>query len=186
MKNSLIKSKRAAMEMSVGTIVVIVLAMTMLVLGIFLVQRIFGSGERAIDSIDTEVQNQIQKLFGEEGGNIAIYPTSREIILKKGDSPKGFAFSVRNSDVEDASFEFEVIASDISKCGSGFTKERAEDYLLGGSGTFNLGPGNSLDFPRLVRFQIPDIAPPCPIIYNLEIIRNGNNYASVDILVTIR
>ena len=38
------KSKRGAMEMSVGTIVTIVLLMSVLVLGIFLVQKIFKTG----------------------------------------------------------------------------------------------------------------------------------------------
>ena len=174
------------MEMSVGTMVTIVLLMVVLVLGIFLVQRIFRSGTNAIDSIDNEVQSQIQKLFAEEGRNVAIYPTSREIILKKGDTPKGFAFSVKNTDVEEAEFTYVTSAMDVSKCGSGFTKEIANGYLLGGEGSFNLGGGNALDFPRLVRFTIPDTAPPCPIVYNLEIRKGGQSYSSVDVLVTIK
>src|SRR3989344_5188244 len=97
MKIKSLKSKKAAMEMSVGTMVTIVLLMVVLVLGIFLIQRIFRAGTNAIDSVDSEVQSQIQKLFSEEGKTIAVYPTSREITLSKGDR-KGFAFSVRNTE----------------------------------------------------------------------------------------
>ncbi|MBM3228571.1 hypothetical protein FJZ20_01655 [Candidatus Pacearchaeota archaeon] len=181
-----LKSRRAAMEMSVGTMVTIVLLMVVLVLGIFLVQRIFRSGTNAIDSIDAEVQSQIQKLFAEEGRNVAIYPTSREVTLKKGDTPKGFAFSVKNTGVEEAEFTYVTSAMDVSKCGTSFTKEIANSYLLGGEGSFNLGGGNTLDFPRMVRFDIPETAPPCPIVYNLEIRKDGESYSSPDILITIK
>jgi len=114
----MIKHKKAAMEMSVGTIVTIVLLMSVLVLGIFFVQKIFRTGTNAIDTIDSEVQNQISQLFSEEGKKVAIYPTSRQITLKKNDDPKGFAFSVRNNDVESADFSYRVYAVDASKCGN--------------------------------------------------------------------
>lgn len=181
------KSKSAAMEMSVGTIVTIVLLMSVLILGIFLIQKIFKTGTNAIDSIDTEVQNQINKLFSDnENGKIAIYPTSRDITLKKSDDPKGFAFSVRNTGVESAEFSFSVEASDVSKCGSTFTKEKADDFLLGGSGTFSLGGGNMLDMPRLVKFILPETAPPCTMIYYLEVEKDSEPYTGADIAVTIK
>ena len=86
--------------MSVGTIVTIVLLMTVLVLGIFLVQKIFFSATNAVESIDTEIQNEIKELFTQEGKKIAIYPPSRDVKMKKGDDPKGFAFSIKNLDFE--------------------------------------------------------------------------------------
>ncbi len=180
------KNKHAAMEMSVGTIVTIVLLMGVLVLGIFLVQKIFKTSVNAIDTVDKEVQSQIEKLFADEGKKIAVYPTSRDITLKKGESPKGFAFSIRNKDVEGAEFTYTIEANDVSKCGSSFTKERANSYLLGGSGSFSLGGGNTLDLARLIRFDIPETAPPCTIIYDLEIERDGEPYTGADVFVTIK
>jgi len=177
--------KKAAMEMSVGTIVTIVLLMTVLVLGIFFIQKIFGGGVNAIDSVNTEIENQINKLFSEEGKKLAVYPTSREIKVKKGDDPKGFAFSVKNKEVESADFSYEVKADDVSKCGS-LTEAQADNFLLGGSGSFSLGPGNELDVPRLVKFDLPETAPPCTIIYLLEINKGTEAYANADIFVTIK
>lgn len=182
----MIKHKKAAMEMSVGTVVTIVLLMAVLVLGIFFVQKIFRTGTNAIDTIDSEVQNQINKLFSEEGKKVAIYPTSRQITLDKDDDPKGFAFSVRNNDIESADFSYEVYAVDASKCGSSFRETNANNLLLGGSGDFPLGPGDVMDLPRLVKFDIPESAPPCTIIYNLEIKKEGVPYSVVDIFVTIK
>ena len=62
------KSKRAAMEMSVGTMVTIILLVTVLVLGIFFVQKIFKSGTSAIDNIDTEVQRGSLLYILHQGG----------------------------------------------------------------------------------------------------------------------
>jgi uncharacterized protein YneF (UPF0154 family) len=181
-----IESKKAAMEMSVGTIVTIVLLMAVLILGIFLVQRIFKSSVNAIDEVDNEVQSQIRQLFAKEGNKIAIYPTSREITLEKGDTPKGFAFSVKNIDVEEAEFSYLIVADDVSKCGSTFSKEKADNMLIGSSGVFTLGPGNSLDLPRLVKFQVSETTPPCTMTFNLEIEKDSVPYTGAQIFVTIK
>ena len=180
------KNRKGALEMSVGTMVTIVLLMVFLVLGIFFINKVSKLGLNAIDTIDSQVQSEIQKLFAEEGRKIALYPTSREIILKKGVTPKGFAFSVRNIDVESADFSYITSASDVSRCGSTFTKEKADNLLLGGLGTFSLGPGSSLDPARIVKFVIDDSVPPCTLIYNLEISSNNEPYTSADIFVTIK
>jgi uncharacterized protein YneF (UPF0154 family) len=182
----MINNKKAAMEMSVGTIVTIVLLMLVLILGIFLTQRIFQSSVNAIDEIDNEVQSQITQLFSKEGTKIAIYPTSRQITISKGDDPKGFAFSVKNLEVEEAEFSYLITADDISKCGSSFTEDMANNFLIGGSGSFNLGPGNSLDLPRLVLLDIPETAPPCTFSYNVEVKKDSVSYSGGQVFVTIK
>jgi len=180
-----ISEKRGAMEMSVGTIVTIVLLMGVLVLGIFLVQKIFRSGTNAIDTLDSEIQNQISKLFAEEGKDIAVYPTSREITVKRGDDPKGFAFSIRNSGNDEVTYNYNVTAYDADDCGAGFSKEDANDLMLGDKGLFVLSPGESLELPRLVKFDIPEGTPPCTIIYYLQA-SGGPKVLSADIYVTIK
>jgi len=173
--------------MSVGTMVTIVLLMIVLVLGIFFIQKIFGAGTDAIDTIDNEVQSQIQKLFAEEGRKVAVYPTSREITIKKGDDPAGFAFSVRNTDVEESSFSYNTYSTDVSTCGSTFSEAHANNMLLAGTGSFNLGPGNSLDIPILVRFVVPESTPPCTIVYQVDIEKDGGSYSTIPgIAVTIK
>lgn len=180
-----INSKRAAMEMSVGTMVTIVLLVSVLVLGIFFIQKIFGAGTNAIDSIDNEVQSEIDRLFEREDKPLAIYPTSRDVIVKKGDDPKGFAFSVKNDDEGSTAFTYSLTATDVSNCKGSLTKETANGYLVGGSGSFNLGMGNALDLPRLIKFDVPKTAPVCTIIYNLDIQRNGP-FSTADVFITIK
>lgn len=177
--------KKAAMELSVGTMVTIVLLMIVLVLGIFFIQRIFSSGTNAIDTIDNQVQSELQKLFANEGERTAFYPTSRDVVIKKGDTPKGFAFQIRNNEVEQATFVFETIATDASKCGSTFDETDANSILLGGSGTLNIGPSD-VSSARLVRFVVPETAPSCTINYELQIEKNNIAYDSLNFFLTIK
>ena len=180
------KNRKAAMEMSVGTMVTIVLLMVVLVLGIFFIQKIFDTGTNAIETIDSQVQAELQKLFSNSNTKLAFYPTSREIIIKKSDSPKGFAFQIRNNDVEDARFSYTTTATDVSKCGSSFTKEDANNMLLSGSGeTALVGPGE-ISLATVVKFVIPENSPPCTIGYNLEITKDSAAYSGLNFFLTIK
>lgn len=62
-------NKKAALEMSISTIVVIVIAVTMLILGMVLVRKIMCSGVILTDKISQATENQIAGLFdvGQEG-----------------------------------------------------------------------------------------------------------------------
>ncbi len=171
--------------MSMGTMVTIVLAVTLLVLGIFFVRQVFRVGTGAISSIDAEVQSEIQKLFAEEGREVAIYPTSRRIELRQGDSGGGFAFSVRNIGSEAATYSFETKATDTSDCPS-ISEEDATNWVIGGTGTVeNLASGAILD-ARLVTFNIPETAPLCVIEYDLTVTRGGVTRAAPNLFLTIK
>ncbi len=178
-----IKPKKGAMEMSVGTMVTIVLLMVVLVLGIFFVRQIFSAGTDAIYAIDAEVQSEIQKLFAEEGREVGIYPTSRRIELRQGDSG-GFAFSIRNI-AEQATYAFETKATDTGDC-PGIEVGDATNWVIGGTGTVeDLASGAILE-ARLVTFNIPETAPLCIIEYELTITRDGVTRAAPNLFLTIK
>ena len=86
--------KKGAMEMSMGTIVVVVLAMTMLILGIVFVQKIFKSATGAIDLTDEQLRNEINKLFGDDQ-ELAVYPGTRRVSIKQ-ESVDGVGFGIKN------------------------------------------------------------------------------------------
>lgn len=179
------KSKQAAVEMSVGMIVTIVLLVTVLILGVVLIKNIFSGATNAIDSVNTQVQSELQKLFsGDETTKIAFYPTSREVTVKKGDTPKGFAFQIRNNDVVDTTFSYVITATDVSKCGS-FSKSEAESMLLGGSGSIDIGRGD-ISTTRLVKFIVPETAPKCTMEYDLKITKGSSTYDDINFFLIIK
>ena len=61
-----IKNKKAALELSIGTVVVLVIGMAMLILGLVLVRTIFTGAKYNVDQINKNVEAEINKLFDEE------------------------------------------------------------------------------------------------------------------------
>lgn len=174
------KSKKAAIEMSVGTIVTIVLLMTTLILGLVLVRNIFSGSIENINAIDQAVKNEINKLFAEDDARkIVVYPPTRQISIKQGDEG-GFGFSIRNTNEgEEGSneFSYEVVYVE-SSCD--LDSDRAENLItLGKSGeNLQIASGNSLDNPILVKFTISDSTPLCNIRYGVNIENGGEAYGN--------
>jgi hypothetical protein len=171
------KKKKAAMEMSVGTIVTIVLLMTVLILGLVLVRSIFSGAVENIDGIDQAVKNEINKLFSEDASRkIVVYPSSRFITIQKGTNNLGFGFSIRNVDDESAKFTYTVSASEAS---CSIRLNEADDFIsLGSKGQITLAAGTFMDDPVFVRYNIPDDAPPCEIRYTVEVLKGTTVYGS--------
>lgn len=193
----MINNRKAAMEMSVGTLVTIVLLMVVLVLGVVLIRSIFSGSQDAVEQINSQVIDEINKVFEQEGSKISVAPSSRSISLDKTKEPAGFAFSVINRETEDSTFSYIIKATSVAKCGTSLnTLDKANAYLMVDSGSFPLGRGAKLDLPILVKFDIPETAPPCTMIFKVNICKglatcgiddSTNSYTSIpQIYVTIK
>ena len=111
--------KKAQLEMSVGTIVTIVLLTLALILGVILTNTIFQGAKENINSIDQSVKTEINKLFAEDTSRmIVVYPPTMQVSIAKG-TPGGFGFSIRNVDRDDGTFSYDVAASEIGSGGGG-------------------------------------------------------------------
>ena len=144
-----LKNRKAAIEMSMTTIVTIVLVVVTLVLALVLIRSIFSSSTNAVTQVNNAIQNQINQLFTSQSTNLVVYPEDASVTVKRGDStPAGFAFAVKNPDNNQATFTYNVTAQQNSdgsvghNCGSGFTAAEANSYDqgLGSSGTIGVGP----------------------------------------------
>lgn len=87
-------NKKAGFEMSITTLVVIVIAVIILILGLVFVRQIFGTATKSVSQVDLQVRNQLQKLFGEEGRDIVVY--SKEINIRPTGESVSTAFAARN------------------------------------------------------------------------------------------
>jgi hypothetical protein len=173
------RNKIAAMEMSVGTIVTIVLLMSTLVLGLVLIRNITKSSTENINSIDQKVKDQISKMFSEDDlSKVVIYP-SRNIAIKKGNSESGFGLSIRNVDNTAGVFSYEI-TRDSSSCAI-YTKPNAEALIVlrRTQSNIQLGGGDVMSQPVLVVFDIPETATPCLIGYTLTVKKGTAAYEQV-------
>jgi len=89
-------SKKGAMEMSVGTIVTIVLLMTVMVLGIFLVKKIMCTGIVVVDDIDKTVENELRDLFGSQDYGVKCMGEAGQKEAKISDDGRRKIFCVFN------------------------------------------------------------------------------------------
>ncbi|HLC32014.1 MAG TPA: hypothetical protein VJK51_05090 [Candidatus Nanoarchaeia archaeon] len=91
--------KKGAIELSVSTIVIIVLAMSMLILGLVLVRNIFTGATESVDVLDDKIKSEITKLFTEESSNVVIkLGTDKTIVVEPGDQNIGVAIGARTYD----------------------------------------------------------------------------------------
>lgn len=178
-------NKKAAMEMSVGTIVTIVLGVTLLVGGIFFVQKILTSAKGVVDLTDEQLRNEINQLFSEEN-KISIYPGTKLIEIKQDDTD-GVGIGIRNlltGETGTTTFSYEVVASDVSDCG--VSEETAENWIVTGQKEDDI-PIASGDFiTDKILFRIPVGAPLCIAKYRVNVYAGGNSYTTDSFNIEIK
>jgi hypothetical protein len=183
----MLKNKKAAMEMSIGTIVTIVLLMSVLVLGLVLITNIFSGATTSVKTIDDKVKSEINNIFQDETATLAISPSDKKMKIAQGTQAEGFVFAVNNKNTEATTFTYKVYVDpryDISsQCGSTTIRE-VESWLAQPESTLNV-PKSSKSSGVLVPFNIPETAPKCSIPYTLDILEKGELYAEEKIWVTI-
>ena len=92
-------NKKGAMELSMSTIVILVLAMSMLILGLILVRNIFKGATESVDNINTKVKGEITKLFVDESSNIVVNLGADKVARVKADTENfGITFGARTLD----------------------------------------------------------------------------------------
>src|SRR3989344_8109112 len=87
--SKMLSTKKSAMEMSIGTIVIVVIAVTMLILGLVLVRTIMCSAVQLTEDVNQNVKNEIKNLFGTtKYGVICMGEGGQEIKIATGGKRK--------------------------------------------------------------------------------------------------
>lgn len=189
----LTKNKKAAMELSMSTIVVLVLAMSMLILGLVLVKSIFTGAKYNIDTMNTKVQNEINKLFVEDE-KMVVYLANKKLDIKQGED-WGVAFAIKNliqSVTGSKTFNYQVAvnmdSTELKNSCGGLTVQEAEDYIKAGkSSSMSLNPGET--GYDIIRFSIPEGAPLCFIRYSItakDPVNPSSDYVSRNFDINIK
>jgi len=171
--------KRGAMEMSIGTIVVIVLAMSMLILGMVLIKNIFSGSSENILQMNDKVKDQINKLFVEDQRTVVYLPN--QIAKIKQNEEWGIAFAIKNLEkgtAEAGRFSYDITVSDPNarqKCG--IDEKSIESWIqTGKSDDLTITPGQS--YFGIVRFLVPETAPLCMVRFHIDVTMDNAPYAT--------
>lgn len=163
---ALTKNKKAAIELSIGTVVIIVLAMSMLILGIVLIRSIFSGAKDSITQIDQGVKNEINKLFSENAEKrLVLLPDSKIIKIEQGATGNGFVVSIRNKDDLNAKqFTYKILLESKGSCPNDPISGASPIANIVSGQTYTTGflpAGQVMENPRHVRIDISDTAPLC-------------------------
>ncbi len=166
------KGRRGALELSIGTIVIIVLAMTMLILGIVLVRSIMCGAVGLTGEINTKVKGEINKLFQSTAGEVAcvgggeepvtIIPGQINIIYCSIKAPVEAEYNIKTKSIRGDIISERELENWVS--GDDFLKKR-------------IAPGDE-DPKKFLRLNVPENAPHDLITVEVEVYKDGNLISS--------
>lgn len=153
LQNIKFKNKKAALELSIGTIVILVLAMSMLILGLILIRTIFTGAKYNVETMNKKVEAEINKLFVEDQRAV-LYLPNRLAEITQGKN-FGLGFGIQNA-IKTQKFRWQVLVDDENlrrKCG--VSDKEAEDWITtGGSGSVEVPSGQK--YTDVILFNIPE------------------------------
>ena len=174
-------NKRGAVELSISTIVIVVLAVSMLILGLVLVRTIFKSATSVADMSDQALKDQMTQLYGDTK-KVSVYPDSKLISISIKDGIGSFAIGILNSESGSSSklnFAYKVIVADPDvqkKCG--VSADEMLSKIIVGKSMDNIALASGELKPFKVRFQVGSDTPICLVRYSVQVTLNGQIYGS--------
>jgi hypothetical protein len=132
---TLLQTKKGALELSIGTVVVVVIGMSMLILGLVLVKTIFSGSTSSVDDLNEQVQNEILNLFDDNSGNLMVKLGSANTAKVKPGERFNVAIGAQHPDGEAVgrdTLEYKIELSDDSdeNCLKKLGSARAEGMFV--------------------------------------------------------
>jgi len=174
MKSIIKKSRKGAIELSMATIVVIVLSMTMLALGLTLVRTLFSGAQITSENLNTQIQSQLNKVFSSETSKVGIVSVEGKLELPRGkDSTIWWGLATDKSGTYDYKLNINALncATDHSTTSADIAK-----WFAGTSG--QITSTGSEDKTNKIIVSIPDNAPSCLFTIEIVVTKDGKIYGS--------
>jgi hypothetical protein len=167
------KGKKAAVEMSVGTIVIIVLSMTMLILGLVLVRSIMCGAVNLTGEVNKNVRSEITKMFDATGGEVAcIGSGDKAVTLIPGGDQDIVYCAIK------APTEAKYTVTMQPEIGGTIPKDKVNSWIIGKkTWTGTVSPGDEQP-KKIIRLDIPENAPEGSVVITLKIEKEGEGHVS--------
>ena len=182
----MIFNKKGQLELSIGTIVVLVIGVSMLILGIILVKSIMCSGMQITEDLSAGVRNEVKNLFGGDkvgvkcigtGGSEVTFGTGgrRSVVcIIKEDVPAVYNIKIDKADV--ISLDEKVV-----------TSSAVQSWILGtpGVSAVNVKAGGDGQDVVVLLLNIPDDAPRSTIQITMTSTKEGSSPESITSVIDI-
>ncbi|MEI6849474.1 MAG: hypothetical protein WCK29_00385 [archaeon] len=161
-------NKKAAIELSTSTIVIIVLAVTMLILGMVLVRSVLCSAIGLSSDVTSKAQSELNTYFGDSGNEVSCIGSQGDAVKLVAGKPNNI-YCLINAPVT-AKYETRIVG--ITSSIPSLTKEMIQKWMITSTFTSQIGPGNK-DVQKIIRLIIPSDAPEATIIFDVEVYKDG-------------
>ena len=171
---SILKNKRGAIELSMTTVVIIVLSMTMLILGLTLIRSIFSGATQSVDTINDKVKAQINNLFADEqSSNVIVLLGSDKTAKVKADTASfGVAIAAKTPDGTASTRErlqYRLTLDQSSSCLQKNPKAIIESWFSGLNTWKNFDGYEGDSSSTTIKFGIPKATALCTQTVNIDV-----------------
>jgi len=168
-------NKRGAVELSIGTIVIIVLAMSMLILGMVLVRSIMCGAIGMTGNINTKVNGEINNLFEATGAEVACIGAGEDPVALVPGETNTIYCSIRAPKEAEYNIKVKSITGEILK------EAEIRKWISGDEFYKRTVAPNDEEPKKFLRLNVPDNAPADNIIIRVEVYKDGNLLSSPDL-----
>ena len=181
-ENARKKNRKAAVELSVSTIVVIVLAMTMLILGIVLVRSIMCGAIGLTGEVNKNVRSEINKLFESTAGEVVCLGSGdKPVSLIPGGDPDIIYCAIKAP--ASAKYKIRVVPETLK---GSISKDKIKNWVDGAqSWEGTVAPGDDLP-KKVLRLNVPDNAAEENVRMQLDISKDGEPLSTQDLDFTVK
>lgn len=143
--------KKAALQLSIGMIVIVVIAITMLILGIVFVRKIMCTAIGLTGDINDRVKGEINNLFGATGAEVQCVGAGEPVKMAPGE------INIIYCGIKaPQTAKYSIALTDYSGVYS--TKSEIKKWIVDDSWSMEVAPGDDLP-KKVMRLNIPDNAP---------------------------
>ncbi|MBU3913863.1 MAG: hypothetical protein KKB21_01905 [Nanoarchaeota archaeon] len=167
-----LSSKTGAIELSIGTIVIIVIALTMLILGIVLVRSIMCGAIRLTSDTSDAAQNEVNKLFEATGGEINCIGGSGDAVVMMPGQVNIVTCGIRSTD---SNSKYKIEVTGIAVADKNVLSSSEVNKWKSGPDYFGPSPVSPDDetVKKILRLNVPKDAPETGIFVDVRATKEG-------------
>lgn len=143
--------RHAALELSIGTVVIVVLGVTMLIMGLVVTRNIMCGAVGMTDDINSKVRAELNKLFAENEGEVTCIGAGDAVKMAPGKENNIYC-AVKAP--QQAQYAFTATRYDLQ----GVSADKLRQWLTTSSSEFPIAP-NDRDAKKVLRIKVPENAP---------------------------
>lgn len=170
--------KSGGLDLSVSTIVIVVLAVSFLIMGLVMVQKLMCGTIKGVQIIDEKSREEILRIFTPDE-KLVIKERSNEITKGIG---YGVGFAIRNDGSAGEEFSYEIKVSDIGTCK--FSQTEALSYITTGK-NMQMSIASGEDYIGLINFDFPKTIENCKLRYGIDVKSGESVYSFKEFDVSI-